>query len=62
MHSPRIENFNLLVRINFLNLFLYSSLKKYEKFTGPNKVYWSWAGGPVLIVGLYINDLILDNI
>ena len=36
--SPRNEHFNWLVRIKFLNLFLYSSLKKNEKFTGPNKV------------------------
>ena len=36
--SPQNENFNLQVRIKFLNLFLYSSQIKAEKFTDPNKV------------------------
>jgi len=43
-YSPRIENLNLLVRIKSLNLFLYSSLRKAKKFTGPNQV--------LLILGL----------
>jgi hypothetical protein len=34
-YSPRNENLNLLIRIKFLNLFLYSSKKKTEK------IYWS---------------------
>jgi len=25
-------------------------MKKSDKFTGPNKVYWYWVGGSVLIV------------
>ena len=51
--SPRNENLNLLVRIKFFNLFLNNCVVlkiKTEKFTGPNKIYWSWARGPVLIV------------
>ena len=36
--SPRNENFNVLVQIKFLNIFLYISKKKTNKFTGPNKV------------------------
>ena len=32
--SPRNENFNLLVRIKFFNLFLYNLKKKW-------KIYWS---------------------
>ena len=36
-YSSWNENMNLLVQINFLNLFLYSSIKiKTENFTGPN--------------------------
>ena len=35
LSTPWNENFNLLVRIKSLNLFLYRSL---NKFTGPNKV------------------------
>ena len=34
---PRNGNFNLLVRIKFLKLFLNSSLKKNEQFPGLNK-------------------------
>ena len=37
-YNPRNENLNLLVRIKFLNLFLYSSLKQIEKSSGPSKV------------------------
>ena len=48
--SPRNENFNWLVRIKFLNLFLYSSLKKLKNLLVRTKFYWSWAGGPVLMV------------
>ena len=38
LHFSQNENVNLLVRIKFLNLFLYRSLKKTEKCTGPNKI------------------------
>jgi hypothetical protein len=37
LNSPRNENLNLLVQIISLNIFLYSSKKKPEKFTCPNK-------------------------
>jgi hypothetical protein len=36
--SPQNENFNLLVRIKSLNLFLYSSLKKLKYLLVSNKV------------------------
>ena len=48
--SPQNENLNLLVRIKFLNLFLYSSLK----------INWSWVGGPVLSWGL-LHFMLLTN-
>jgi len=37
-HSPRNENFDLLVRIKFWNLFFIYFWIKTEKFTCPNKV------------------------
>lgn len=50
--SPRNENFNLLVQIKALNLFLlqFAILKK--KFTGPNKglLVLGRSTGPVLIM------------
>ena len=42
---PRNENFNLLVRIKFLNLFLYTVVLNKNEI-----IYWSQAGGPVLSV------------
>ena len=37
-YSPWNESLNLLIRIKFFNLFLYSSKKKLKKLTGPNNV------------------------
>jgi hypothetical protein len=49
--SPRNENFNVLVQIKFLNIFLYISKKKTEtNLLVQTKFYWSWTGVLVLIV------------
>ena len=54
------ENLNWLVRIKFLNLFLYSSKHKNWKFlVVRTKFYWSWAGGPVFIVKTLLWPMIL---
>ena len=45
------ENLNLLVRIKFLNLFFNRVLNKnWKNVLVRTKFYWSWTGGPVLIV------------
>ena len=44
------ENLNLLVRIKFLNLFLYSSKWKLKHLLCRTKFYWSLERGPLLIV------------
>ena len=41
IYSPRNENLNLLVRIKFLNLFLYSSKYKLKNLLVRTKFYWS---------------------
>ena len=47
----RNEHFNLMVLIKFLNLLLYSSKKNNLKnVLVLTKLYWSWAGGLVLIM------------
>ena len=50
MISPPNENLNLLVRINFWNLFSYNSIKKLKNLLVKTKFYWSWAGGPAPVV------------
>ena len=48
---PRNEKLNELVRIKFLNLFLYTVvLNKNKNLLVQTKFYWSWASRPVLIV------------
>jgi hypothetical protein len=57
--SPRNENLQLLVGIRFLSLFLYtsSSKLKLKNLLVWSKLYWSWVGGPVLIVRTIFNAL-----
>ena len=48
--SPRNGNFNLLVRIKFLNLLLYNSKSKSENWLVRTKISQCWAGEPMLTV------------
>ena len=62
-YSPQNENLNLLVRIKFLHLFLYSSKWKLKNLLVRTKFYWSWAGGTVLIVrtGIRVPEISKKN-
>jgi len=48
--SRRNKHLNLLVRIKFLDLFLYCSKYILKNLLVRTKFYWSWAREPVFIV------------
>jgi hypothetical protein len=48
--SPQNKNLNVLIRIKYLNLFLYISELKPKNLVVRTKFYWSCSSGPALLV------------
>ena len=61
LYSPQNENLNLMARIKFLNLLLYSSKKKLKNLMVLTKLYWSWAEGTVVSVRTVVVPNISSN-